>query len=358
MPARHWWYDDRAPVCVALKTKAGINFVLHGDKKAKLRAIFLQGVAASLDNNRFLLAALRRAGDVSDVCVVAVDAVGIGGSVAPLDAREYSVARSARDVRDVLEILNWSRAVSARSAYVGAYEATQPRPDLGPTRPRRSRAHVVGHSMGGMVAMEFAASHPDRVASLALLSTTAHRRALDYVPRAAAVPNGLRLLSARSPADRARVDVAFHFSRHFLSAPVSDAEREDLGGATGSDRKRRWREFYVAEGNDASERQDPRVLRHQVRAACRWRLGRRGLERLRGLRVLVAHGREDVVVRPSSARHLYRALAEDPPGCCAAAAAPRGDKHLLVLADAAHMVTSSHASRLAATLRAFWAGTY
>ena len=206
--------------------------------------------------------------------------------------------------------------------------------------------------------MEFAATYPDRVASLALLSTTAHRRALDYVPRAAAVPNGLRLLSARSPADRARVDVAFHFSRHFLSAPVSDAEREDLGGATGSDRKRRWREFYVAEGNDASERQDPRVLRHQVRAACRWRLGRRGLERLRGLRVLVAHGREDVVVRPSSARHLYRALAEDPPGCCAAAAAPRGDKHLLVLADAAHMVTSSHAPRLAATLRAFWAGTY
>ncbi|EGB07335.1 hypothetical protein AURANDRAFT_65046 [Aureococcus anophagefferens] len=190
MPARHWWYDDRAPVCVALKTKAGINFVIHGDRNASVRAIFLQGVAASLDNNRFLLAALRRGGDVSDVCVVAVDAVGIGGSVAPLDAREYSVARSARDVRDVLEIVNWSRA------------------------------HVVGHSMGGMVAMEFAASHPDRVASLALLSTTAHRRALDYVPRAAAVPNGLRLLSARSPADRARVDVAFHFSRHFLFAPV------------------------------------------------------------------------------------------------------------------------------------------
>ena len=327
MRARHWWYDDRAPVCVANKTPSGINYVIHGDKNAAVCAIFLQGVAASLDNNRFLLAALRRAGDVSDVCVVAVDAVGIGGSVAPLDAREYSVARSARDVRDVLETVNWSRA------------------------------HVVGHSMGGMVAMEFAASHPDRVASLALLSTTAHRRALDYVPRAAAVPNGLRMLSARSPADRARVDVAFHFSRHFLSAPVSDAEREDLGAAAG-DRKRRWREFYVAEGNDASESQDPRVLRHQVRAACRWRLGRRGLERLRGLRVLVAHGREDVVVRPSSARHLYRALAEDPPGCCAAAAAPRGDKHLLVLADAAHMVTSSHAPRLAATLRAFWAGTY
>ena len=327
MRARHWWYDDRAPVCVANKTPSGINYVIHGDKNAAVCAIFLQGVAASLDNNRFLLAALRRAG-VSDVCVVAVDAVGIGGSVAPLDAREYSVARSARDVRDVLETVNWSRA------------------------------HVVGHSMGGMVAMEFAASYPDRVASLALLSTTAHRRALDYVPRAAAVPKGLRLLSARSPADRARVDVAFHFSRHFLSAPVSDAEREDLGAAAG-DRKRRWREFYVAEGNDASESQDPRVLRHQVRAACRWRLGRRGLERLRGLRVLVAHGREDVVVRPSSARHLYRALAEDPPGCCLrGAAAPRGDKHLLVLADAAHMVTSSHAPRLAATLRAFWAGTY
>ena len=98
MRARHWWYDDRAPVCVANKTPSGINYVIHGDKNAAVCAIFLQGVAASLDNNRFLLAALRRAG-VSDVCVVAVDAVGIVGSLERAD----KAARSRDGVLAKLE---------------------------------------------------------------------------------------------------------------------------------------------------------------------------------------------------------------------------------------------------------------
>jgi len=33
--------------------------------------------------------------------------------------------------------------------------------------------HLVGHSMGGMVALEYAATHPDRIASLALSATSA-----------------------------------------------------------------------------------------------------------------------------------------------------------------------------------------
>jgi pimeloyl-ACP methyl ester carboxylesterase len=36
------------------------------------------------------------------------------------------------------------------------------------------QVHMLGLSMGGMIAQELVASHPDRILSLTLLSTTAH----------------------------------------------------------------------------------------------------------------------------------------------------------------------------------------
>jgi 3-oxoadipate enol-lactonase / 4-carboxymuconolactone decarboxylase len=52
------------------------------------------------------------------------------------------------------------------------------------------RAHVAGVSLGAMVAMWLAAHHPDRVARLALLSTSAHLAAPRWHERAAAVRVG------------------------------------------------------------------------------------------------------------------------------------------------------------------------
>ena len=39
-----------------------------------------------------------------------------------------------------------------------------------------ARAHVAGHSMGGMIGLRFAAAHPDRVASLSLLASSPYPR--------------------------------------------------------------------------------------------------------------------------------------------------------------------------------------
>lgn len=50
------------------------------------------------------------------------------------------------------------------------------------------RCDLLGHSMGGMVALRFALAHPERIASLVLMDTAA--RAPDGVPRAAFAAGG------------------------------------------------------------------------------------------------------------------------------------------------------------------------
>ena len=64
---------------------------------------------------------------------------GVGGSTRPVEAGPTSVAVQAEDAVGLLD-------------HVGV-----------------DRAHVVGHSLGGAIALEFAAQHPTRVASLVLL---------------------------------------------------------------------------------------------------------------------------------------------------------------------------------------------
>jgi len=64
---------------------------------------------------------------------------GLGGSTYPVDAGPTSVAVQAEDAIGLLD-------------HVGA-----------------DRAHVVGHSLGGAIALELAAQHPTRAASLVLL---------------------------------------------------------------------------------------------------------------------------------------------------------------------------------------------
>ena len=83
---------------------------------------------------------------------------GLGGSTYPVDAGPTSVAVQANDAAGLLDHLGVDRA------------------------------HLVGHSLGGAIALELAAQHPTRVASLVLLE-----------PGLLTTPAGTALLRAVAP---------------------------------------------------------------------------------------------------------------------------------------------------------------
>ena len=89
------------------------------------------------------------------------------------------------------------------------------------------RAHVVGHSMGGMIACSLAADHPDRVDRLALLCTGA------ALPPASAWTARAATVRAGGSATVAKAVVERWFTAEFLAAhPDVRATHEAMVAAT------------------------------------------------------------------------------------------------------------------------------
>ena len=87
------------------------------------------------------------------------------------------------------------------------------------------KAHLVGFSMGGMVASKFAALWPHRVNSLTLISST--RGGWDTIPRSVrAWKYVLKLARDKRPHTKATLDLKFHFMKKSLQkcAPTSTSD--------------------------------------------------------------------------------------------------------------------------------------
>lgn len=91
------------------------------------------------------------------------------------------------------------------------------------------RAHLLGHSMGGMIALRFALAHPQRVESLILAGTTAHAAALGPLPVPTLKSRLLRPLRAALGRDlAARMGEAIYSApetRALFTAIVRDGHR-------------------------------------------------------------------------------------------------------------------------------------
>jgi 3-oxoadipate enol-lactonase len=183
------------------------------------------------------------------------------------------------------------------------------------------RAHVLGVSMGGMIAQHLALAHRDRVASLILGCTT---------PSARGGPPSWRLLSAAA-LRRAAPGRATE-----LLAPALYAER------TRREQPERIREDFAMRLREATPAatvfgQMRAIAGHDTRA----RLGE-----LEGLPVTVIHGEQDALIAPERGRELARLI----PGARHAPIAGAGHVMLTDAEQAVVAVLHEHLARTGAAV--------
>jgi len=176
-------------------------------------------------------------------------------------------------------------------------------------------AHVVGHSLGGLVALQLALLEPARVRSLALLCTFADGRAPARGARMLWIGTRTRLGTAR---------MRRHAFLELILAPeaLRTADRDALA-----------RELAPLFGHDLADQ--PPIVMEQIAAMRRCNLAPR-LAELARIPTLVLAAAHDGIAPPA----LGRALAAGIPGA-----------RYVELPDAAHGAPITHAAQVNALLR-------
>ncbi len=184
--------------------------------------------------------------------VCTYDNRGVGPSEAP--GKAWSMAELAEDAHRMLDTLGWARA------------------------------HVVGVSMGGMIAQELAITRPERVRSLSLIAT--HPGGLGRVPASGGLRRFVRASVGRNK-DRGRATAELLFPRAFIEST-----------------DRSWFEEVLRA--DFAVRVSPRALRAQLAAVMRHDTRGR-LDRI-SCPTLVVKPAQDLLIRPSMSDRLARGI--------------------------------------------------
>jgi aminoacrylate hydrolase len=149
---------------------------------------------------------------------------------------------------------------------------------------RLDRFHLVGHSMGGLIAQQVAVSAPHRVLSLSLLCTFLRGR------QATAMSLRMLMIAIRSRVGtrsmRRRAFVEMVMPAGYLASIDRDALCEEMKGLFGRD---------LAD--------QPSIVMQQLRAMGGFDVSAR-LGELAGIRTLVVSAAEDMIARPEYGRAL------------------------------------------------------
>lgn len=149
------------------------------------------------------------------------------------------------------------------------------------------KVHLVGVSMGGMIAQELALAHRDRLLSLSLFATHPGG-ALNRLPRAAGAWHFLTASLARAPQQRLRHAARLLFPKSF---------RQQVGDDWLIERLRE--DFADPPPRAARRSQLAAVARHDTRAR---------LPRLAGLPTLIVKPEADLLVRPHNSDLLHELI--------------------------------------------------
>lgn len=205
-------------------------------------------------------------GDGVEVC--AFDNRGAGRSSVHADKSEYTTEIMAKDAIALLDHLGWERA------------------------------HVIGHSMGGMIACKLAAMVPDRVLSLGLLNVTGG--GFECFPKIDRrnISIAIRFLRAKTPEQRAAVDLDIHYSKEYLEEYVGSSTRRAV-----------LHQEYV-KSIATTGLQSDYGFQGQINACWNHRMTKTEIELIRsaGFPVSIIHGRHDVVAQICHARNLAEKL--------------------------------------------------
>ncbi|XP_076919436.1 uncharacterized protein LOC143580222 [Bidens hawaiensis] len=200
--------------------------------------------------------------------VCAIDNRGVGRSSVPIKTSEYTTKIMAKDAIAVMDHLGWKKA------------------------------HVFGHSMGGMIASKLAALFPERLASLALLNVTGG--GYECLPKLdrQTLSIAVRFLRAKTPKQRAAVDLDTHYTQEYLEGYVGVETRRTV----------LYKEYVKA--ISSSGMQSNHGLNGQFSACWTHTLSRTDIEMIRneGFLISVIHGRYDVIAQVSHARRLAKKL--------------------------------------------------
>uniref|UniRef100_A0A2P2JPK9 Uncharacterized protein LOC105640921 isoform X2 n=1 Tax=Rhizophora mucronata TaxID=61149 RepID=A0A2P2JPK9_RHIMU len=155
-------------------------------------------------NDDELTTADRSSGDGADnegsggIEVCGFDNRGVGRSSVPTKKSQYTTKIMANDAIALMDHLGWRKA------------------------------HVFGHSMGAMIACQLASMVPERVLSLALLNVTGG--GFQCFPRLdrQVVSIAIRFLKAKTPEQRAAVDLDTHYTKEYLEEYVGANKRRAL----------------------------------------------------------------------------------------------------------------------------------
>jgi len=160
------------------------------------------------------------------------------------------------------------------------------------------KAHVFGHSMGAMIACKLAAMAPHRLCSLALLNVTGGGFQCFPKVDAQMLSLAFRFLRAKTPEERALVDLETHYTKEYLEETVGSCTRRMV-----------LYQEYV-KGISSTGMQSNCGFEGQVNACWTHKMTTKELDTIRsaGFLVSVIHGRYDIIAQLCHAKRLAESL--------------------------------------------------